>query len=147
MRPALLLTLLLAASASNASDDPTCDPAGSQSRLNACTDGEYAANDAKLNATYRAVLAKHADQPVFIDNLKASQRLWIKFRDAELKVKFPIGKSDDPKFIYGSVYPMCVGHYLAELTRQRTAQLQAWIDGIPEGDVCTGSLPINGDPD
>ena len=70
--------------------------------------------------------------------MKDSQRIWITFRDTELKVKYP---STEPRY-YGSIYPMYVSIYLEKLTRERIKTLKEWIDGIEEGDVCTGSVKI-----
>jgi hypothetical protein len=35
---------------------------------------------------------------------------------------------------------MCVLFYLEKLTLERIKTLKVWIDGIEEGDVCTGSV-------
>jgi len=94
--------------------------------------------DKELNETYKTILSMYKTDTVFIKNLKASQRIWIVFRDAELKVKFP---ETDPRY-YGSVYPMCVSSYLEKLTQERITTLKDWIDGIEEGDACKGSVRI-----
>ncbi|MGH8086458.1 MAG: lysozyme inhibitor LprI family protein [Lysobacter sp.] len=141
----LVLGSLLALPALAAGNgDPQCH-AQTQADLNACAAGSLADADRELNATYRAVLELHADEPQFIANLKTAQRLWIQFRDAELAMKFPVAEGERPQVLYGSVYPMCRQQYLTQLTRQRTAHLRAWLEGIAEGDVCTGSLPITQD--
>lgn len=113
---------------------------GSQGDLNACFAGEFAKADADLNATWKKIQTKYADKPLFLEKLKASQRLWLQFRDAEVAAAFPVGKSDDPQFVYGSVYPMCISQLQAALTVQRVNQLKAWLDGTQEGDVCAGSI-------
>jgi uncharacterized protein YecT (DUF1311 family) len=94
--------------------------------------------DKELNEVYAKILSEYKSDTTFIKNLKSSQRIWITFRDAELKVKFP----DPNPRTYGSVYPMCASMYLAQLTRERIATLQQWIDGIEEGDVCAGSVKM-----
>jgi hypothetical protein len=35
---------------------------------------------------------------------------------------------------------MCYGVYKAQLTQRRTQELQEWLTGINEGDVCAGSV-------
>jgi uncharacterized protein YecT (DUF1311 family) len=92
--------------------------------------------DNELNSIYKSILSEYKPDTVFIKNLKESQRIWVKFRDAELKVKYP---ETDPRF-YGSVYPMCVSAYLEKLTRERINTLRQWLDGIEEGDACNGSV-------
>ncbi len=94
--------------------------------------------DKELNEIYKTILTEYKSDSTFIQNLKASQRLWVKFRDAELKVKYP---ETEPRY-YGSVYPMCVSIYLEKLTHERIETLQQWIDGIEEGDVCSGSVKM-----
>ncbi len=75
-------------------------------------------------------------QTDFLKSLKTSQQLWIKFRDAEMLVKYPKSKQAD----YGTVFPMCWSAYKAALTHERTKTLQVWLDGIEEGDTCSGSV-------
>jgi uncharacterized protein YecT (DUF1311 family) len=91
--------------------------------------------DKELNKIYQTILTDYKSDTVFIKNLKSSQGIWITFRDAELKVKYPETESG-----YGTVYPMCVLFYLEKLTLERIKTLKVWIDGIEEGDVCTGSV-------
>jgi uncharacterized protein YecT (DUF1311 family) len=94
--------------------------------------------DKELNALYQKIVLKYKDDPVFIASLKAAQRLWIQFRDAELKMKYPPREQGH----YGSVYPMCYSACKEELTRQRIKTLQQWLEGVEEGDVCAGSVKL-----
>jgi len=55
-------------------------------------------------------------------------------------MKFP-GKNKQVE--YGSIYPMCVSIYLKELTEDRTDKLRVWLNGIEEGDMCSGSVKTN----
>ena len=98
----------------------------------------YQKADAELNRIYKAILSEYKSDTLFIKNLKASQRIWITFRDAELKVKFP----ETAPGYYGSVYPMCYSAYMEKLTRERINTLKQWTEGIEEGDVCTGSVKV-----
>ena len=109
-----------------------------QGEMNKKASESYENADKELNDIYKTILSDNKLDTAFIKNLKASQRIWITFRDAELKVKYPETKSG----YYGSVYPMCVSIYLEEITRERIRTLKEWIDGIEEGDVCKGSLKI-----
>lgn len=38
---------------------------------------------------------------------------------------------------------MCRVSYLLELTEERTKKLKIWLTGIPEGDICSGSVKTN----
>jgi uncharacterized protein YecT (DUF1311 family) len=109
-----------------------------QGDLNNEAQESYKKADKDLNDIYNAILCEYKSDTIFIKNLKASQRIWITFRDAELKVKYP---NTDVRQ-YGTVYPMCVSIYLERLTRERIKTLKEWIDGIEEGDVCIGSVKM-----
>ncbi len=92
--------------------------------------------DRELNSVYQIILKDYKSDPEFIKNLKISQRIWIQFREAEMKTKYP----DRETGYYGSVQPMCLSIYLEELTRDRTEKLKVWLTGIEEGDACQGSV-------
>ena len=47
-----------------------------------------------------------------------------------------------PDSYYGRVQPMCWYMELVNLTEERTKKLKVWIDGIEEGDACSGSVKI-----
>jgi uncharacterized protein YecT (DUF1311 family) len=90
-----------------------------------------------LNATYAKILKDYSRDPVFLNKLKQAQRTWIAFRNADLAARFP---ESDKLAQYGSSYPACRCVVLAELTEQRAKELKVWAEGIPEGDVCQGSV-------
>jgi uncharacterized protein YecT (DUF1311 family) len=74
----------------------------------------------------------------FIRNLKASQRLWVQFRDAEVKMMYP----DREPGYYGSIHPMCWSIYKTELTSERVKKLRQWLSGQEEGDSCSSSIKL-----
>jgi uncharacterized protein YecT (DUF1311 family) len=98
---------------------------------------QYKKADQALNATYAKVLKDYAKVPQFLAKLKQAQRAWIAFRDAHLAARFP---KADKQAEYGSSYPLCRCAVLTGLTEQREKELKTWSDGIPEGDVCNGSV-------
>ena len=108
----------------------------SQSDLNENARQKYLAADKELNAVYQKILQDYKGDAAFIKNLKQSQKIWIQFRDAEMKMKYP----DREPGYYGSVQPMCWSIYLAGLTEERVKTLKVWLNGIEEGDVCAGSV-------
>ena len=91
--PALFAFLLLAASFAHAEDAERidCSNALSTYEMNACADKEFTAADAELNRTYQSALksipemATEApyDAKGWEAALRASQRAWVAFRDAE----------------------------------------------------------------
>ncbi len=116
---------------------PKCfNTAQTQQDLNKSAGNDSAKAERELNATYQGILKKYADDPAFIRRLRIAQRAWLKFRDAQLEIRFP------PSDLAGSAQPMCHASYEAELTQARTRELKVWLDGIEEGDVCAGTIMI-----
>jgi len=99
---------------------------------------QYAKSEKEINAVYQKILREYSADKEFIKNLKTSQRLWIQFRDAEIKARYP---SQTPGY-YGSVYASCVSTLKTQLTNERIKTLKLWLTGIQEGDVCSGSIRI-----
>lgn len=110
--------------------------AQTQLDMNQKGNDSYRKADKELNEIYKQILVEYKSDTLFINNLKASQRIWIKFRDAELIVKYP---ERDPGY-YGSIHSVCVVNYLEKLTRERIKTLKVWIEGVDEGDACIGSI-------
>lgn len=108
-----------------------------QLESNSCADRQYREADAELNRVYKAVLEKYKKDPVFIDKLRAAQRAWLAWRDAEIEAKYPHAAEGN---YYGSIFPMCDALYRERLTRERTRKLREWLDGGEEGDACGGSV-------
>jgi len=95
--------------------------------------------DEELNQTYNKVLSEYKSDTVFIKRLKEAQRAWIKFRDAHLESRFPTMLKSNQYNEYGSIYPYCACVIMTDLTKERIKQLQGWLNGTVEGDVCGGS--------
>jgi len=108
----------------------------SQTAMNRQAGNQYQKADKELNTVYQKILKEYAKQPVFIAKLKTAQRLWVQSRNAELEARFP--EPDQ----YGSALPSCRAIYLEDLTRTRIKFLRTWLNGIPEGDVCNGSVKM-----
>jgi uncharacterized protein YecT (DUF1311 family) len=111
--------------------------AQSQAQMNNDSYISYKKVDDELGVVYQKVIKKYAKNPDFIAALRASERLWIQLRDAEIKMRFP---AKDPRFEYGSVYPMCVNIYLESITKTRISYLKEWLQNADGGDVCSGSV-------
>ena len=107
----------------------------SQGEMNQNAANNFNKADKELNKVYQQVLTKYKSDTAFIRNFKKAQRLWIQLRDAEVNTMYPEQSSS-----YGSVYPMCVNNYMAELTVARTRHLRLWLEGTIEGDVCSGAM-------
>ena len=107
-----------------------------QLEMNESAQAKFDQADKQLNLVYKKILTNYSNDTNFIIQLKASQRIWIQFRDAEMKVKFP----DKDQSNYGSVFPLCWFAYKEELTAERTKKLKHWLTGVKGGDVCSGSI-------
>jgi Uncharacterized protein conserved in bacteria len=130
MAGVLLAGLLLAAGPAAAQ---------TQAEMNDQACGAYKQADAKLNTVYKQILAKYKSDTTFLASLRTAQRAWIAFRDAHLASVYP---EKDTQTAYGSIYPVCACGVLTDLTEARVAQLQVWLDGVEEGDVCSGSVGV-----
>lgn len=107
-----------------------------QLEMNESAQAKFDQADKQLNLVYKKILTNYSNDTNFIIQLKASQRIWIQFRDAEMKMKFP----DKDQSNYGSVFPLCWFAYKEELTAERTKKLKQWLTGVKGGDVCSGSI-------
>lgn len=114
------------------------DKATTKGSPGVCSEADSNEADAELNRIYKLLLTQYKDDRAFIERLRLAQVAWIRFRDAELAMKFP-PHPDQPGY-YGSALPMCETLYLEQLTKDRIATLKQWLVGIPEGDVCSGSV-------
>ena len=92
--------------------------------MNACAQDELEAADAELNAVYRQIMHHRKDEPVFLQKFRAAQRLWVQLRDADLEAQFPLVDGEDPRFTYGSIYPLEYASAQTGLTRARTQYLR-----------------------
>ena len=107
-----------------------------QLQMNQGANSSYLKADKELNVVYGKILNEYKADTAFIKNFKASQRIWIQFRDAEMKAMYP----DRESGYYGSIQPTCWSSYLTELTKERTKKITIWLVGIEEGDACSGSV-------
>ena len=98
--------------------------AQTQGEMNMDAFNSYKKVDKELGYVYNKILSKYSKNTKFVNAMRSSERLWIQFRDAEVKMMFP---SDDPRKSYGSMYPLLLNSYLEELTKARINQLKLWL--------------------
>jgi len=153
LQPMILAGMLVSAatlSTNGWADEPATPPqdcwqtSTSQAAMDACANRELENTEQKLHDVAGKILEMYAGDSGFIDAFKASQKAWEAYRDAQIKMRYP-HLEDHPHRHYGSVFPMCHAQYRASLAKARIAQLMQWVEGIPEGDVCAGSLKAAGD--
>ena len=85
-------------------------------------DNEFKAADAKLNAVYKRLMTKLDKQSQA--KLKATQRLWIAFRDGEADFHA------DALYRGGSISPMDYSGTQRELTLKRTKELEQTLQDL-----------------
>lgn len=116
----LLLILLLAVGSGfgQGTKKPPCTDAYTQAEMNICAGKEYKTADATLNRVYQQLVAMlDAEEKT---QLKEAQTAWIKYRDANCEF---VGD----QYKGGSIRPTIYGLCLADVTRNRTAELRAQI--------------------
>lgn len=113
--------------------------AQTQAELNREACAQYKVADDELNKTYAQILNEYKADAAFVASLRAAQRAWVAYRDAQLEALYP---GPNKSLTYGSAHPMCRCYALAEMTRERTAGLRRWVEGVEEGDVCAGSIKM-----
>lgn len=136
---ATILALICSqAEAADQKKDWRTDPAATQLDINYGAKADFDKADARLNKVYQQARAKHKGESTLLQKLQKAQQAWIVFRDAHVEARFP----DADKSNYGSAYAMCYWTEMAELTDARSKQLQLWVTGAEEGDMCSGSYGI-----
>jgi len=110
--------------------------AQSQTEMNQQATSKFKKQDKELNKVYKQILNEYSSDTVFITNLKSSQKIWIRFRDAEVKMRYPgIDYA-------GTSTSMCKAQLMVEITKARIKTLKVWLTGITEGDVCSGTVKV-----
>lgn len=120
----MVLTLLL--STTLYANNIQCKEDGNQMQMNQCAYENFQKADKELNRVYKKLRAKNKNDKTYLKNLKASQKLWIKFRDAELDLIFTC-ESGDMRMCFGSMYPLLLNSEKAEITEQRVKSLKSYL--------------------
>ena len=99
--------------------------------LNEASRESYEKADAQLNRIYNRILNDHAGDKNFVEKLKAAERAWIIFRDAQVNSIF---YGDEQT--RGSMHPTCNCMVLKQLTDDRIEMLRDLAAG--RADMCSG---------
>ncbi|HEY2033069.1 MAG TPA: lysozyme inhibitor LprI family protein [Rhizomicrobium sp.] len=106
--------VLLASTGARAGDTVDCNNAMTQMDMNICADREYQRADKALGHAYTTAMSSEDGKGREL--LRASERAWIAFRDAECTYEANASAG-------GSIQPMEYSNCLTELTKARTKQL------------------------
>ena len=123
--PYIIAAVLMAAPAL-AGDNADCGKAVTQFDMNQCADKDFQAADKTLNEVYKKVVAAQEGDST---KLKAAQRAWITFRDAECS--FEIADNEG-----GTIYPMMYSMCLTKVTKARIAQFNAYLACEKDASKC-----------
>ena len=105
-----------------------------QNEMNEDANNHYLKTEKQINKVYQEIIKKYSSDTLFITKLKVAQRLWIKFRDAELDMKFP------NRSYSGSLFTMCYMDYKTDLTEARINKLKQWLKSNTDEEACSGSI-------
>ena len=120
-----LLALAAAVAAAPIADpieDACYERDASQQAMNACAGAAYQRADTALNAQWAGVMKIYGDDAEAKTLLLDSQRAWLKYRDGQCQMAAFDSRG-------GSIWPLMNSLCLAEMTRARTAELKALIEG------------------
>jgi uncharacterized protein YecT (DUF1311 family) len=106
--------------------------AQSQAEMNEEAGAELEKADARLNMIYRQILSENASDSQFCADLRGAQRAWIKFVELHMRTLFPLKEGENPRVVYGSMYPMSYASEKTRLVLQRIEQLELLREGGPE---------------
>ncbi len=122
----ILLALILLIHTTLYANSIQCKEDGTQMQMNQCAYEDFQKSDKALNKVYKALRTKKKNDKAYLKNLKASQKLWIKFRDAELDLIFSC-ESENVRLCFGSMYPLLLNAEKEEITQQRIKVLNSYL--------------------
>lgn len=98
--------------------------AQTQLQMNMETGEALKKTDAKLNQIYKEIMASKGVDADVKSNLRIAQRAWLPFVKAQLDTIFPLKEGENPRALYGSIYPSEFAMAKTELVLQRIKQLE-----------------------
>ena len=122
----VLLTLLCTATLF--ANEVQCKEDGTQIEMNQCAYEDFEKADKELNRVYKEIRKKNKKDKFFLKKLKASQKLWLKFLDAELDAIYSC-EEGEKRICFGSMFPLLYNDSKTELTNDRTEQLKRYLKG------------------
>ncbi len=127
MRLILILVYLVAAASFCEVRADDCASSPTQTEMDLCEDAAQKRADAELNKAYREIIERLKDNEETKQLLIASQRLWLRFRDAECA--FMASGVEG-----GSIYPTIVQSCRTTMTADRIKGLAVYLK-CAEGDM------------
>lgn len=100
-----------------------CHDSMSNAEYTSCLSSVSDSLENKLKITYKEFLAQHNNDKIYQAKIKASQLIWIKYRDSELEMAFP--HSEDDRY-YWTGLNACYLQRKIILTKQRIIRLKTF---------------------
>jgi uncharacterized protein YecT (DUF1311 family) len=100
----------------------------SQAEMNMDSGKRLEKADAELNKVYKRVLAQNEGDKEFSAVIKESQRAWLKYVELQMKVLFFVKEGENPREVYGSVYPTEFAEAKSTLIAARTKELKEMLE-------------------
>ena len=94
----------------------------------------YDSLDLIMLNTYDQIVEEYKGETKFLKRLKRSQIYWIQYRDAQMKMYWPLNKEEYENWSY------CKCSELNTFTVNRINELQQWLDGQSSTDFCDTSI-------
>ena len=122
------MTSLFLAGLLLAAQQPDCSDPQTQAAMNECAARDANAADADLNLIYKAVVSHYeqadlaATSSEGVKRLRAAQRAWVAFRDAQCAVA-------GYEALGGSMESLLVSSCVADLTKRRATELRVMLSG------------------
>lgn len=102
-----------------------------------CDENALRGVDEELNRVYELVRQTYSHDKLFLEKLAVSQEAWKKHVELDHYARFP---EENIQENYGSVYRLCLRYHYNSYTFHRILFLKRWLEGVQEGDVCSGSV-------
>jgi len=80
--------------------------------------------DAKLNTIYKKIMRSKGVDVETKKNLRIAQRAWLQFVEAQINTHYPVKEGENPRDLYGSMYPLEVAGMKMEMIKIRIKQLE-----------------------
>jgi len=98
----------------------------------------FAESESTTSKLIAQLREKHAGDKTFLGALAAAQKAFRKFRVTMLKLQYP---AKDARKAYGSSYEGCRCESMKRMTDAWLENLKRWREGVPQGEICAGTIP------
>lgn len=98
----------------------------------------YANANDELKEVYYTILDKYSNDTTFTRMFRETHALWQSLRLSDTRMRYPFR----PNEAYDPEVDKCVAMHMTKLTKERTAYLKLWLEGLPAETPCRGSVSV-----